>query len=946
MIIQCTIRCIFFHVPEYELFEKDKASDGVIIMWHTLSTKEIFTLLHSGKDGLSSREAEKRIENIGFNILKEGRRISAIQVFLAQFQDFMVLVLLAATLISCLMGELSDAFAISAIVLLNAILGYSQEMKAERSIEALRELNSPTSNVIRDGKVINIQTDKLVPGDIVIIEAGSRVPADGRLIEADGLEVDESTLTGESIPCHKSIELLSDPHLQPADRKNMVFMGTLVNRGKGIFIVTETSMNTEVGKIAGMLEESGLDVATPLQARLSQLGKWLVSICLAITFVIVVVGVLQGEPLRKMFFTGVTLAVAAIPEGLPAIVTISLAIGVQKMVRKNAVIRKLSAVETLGCTTVICSDKTGTLTQNQMTVRSIYTGNALYDISGSGYNVQGNYFTDGRQIRTDKHLSLMQVLKICVLCNDARLERGTHGVVETLRDMFSGRPKVWDVYGDPTEVALLVGAAKANVFIEDLSKKHQRIMTLPFDSARKMMTTICTDPEKGYFVCSKGAPDVIIKCCKYIQIGNRFVHLDKRMCGRVEEIIEDMARQAYRVLAVAYKYSESLPEDSGSIENGLVLSGIIGMIDPPRQEVPEAIETARSAGIRTIMITGDHKTTAVAIGKMIGLCQDETEALNGAELDNLNDTEVLTKLKRISVFARVSPKHKLRIVKILRESGEIVAMTGDGVNDAPAVKESDIGVAMGKIGTDVTREASSMVLLDDNYATIVAAIQEGRGIYDNIRKFIRYLLSCNIGELLVMLFSVIFGLPIPLMPLQILWVNLVTDGLPAIALGVDPGTDDIMKRPPRNVNEGLFSGGLHMRILSQGLAIGVCTMIAFILGLYFSKTIESARTIAFATLTFSQLLFVFFCRSESIQSIQSGLFGNEWLLGAVGVSVLLQLSVIYIPHLNAIFNTTYMYLQDWYIIGICSLASVVIPMTIQLVASELLKRIPSRTSMI
>lgn len=900
-------------------------------MWHTLSIEEVFRLLRSRREGLSSREAEERMEEAGANVLENKRKISPIQVFLAQFQDFMVLVLLAATLISCLMGELSDAFAIAAIVLLNALLGYFQEMKAERSIEALKELNSPTSNVLRDGKIISIHTNELVPGDVVIIEAGSRVPADGRLIEADGLEVDEATLTGESVPCRKTLESLHDPHLQPADKKNMVFMSTLVTRGKGIFVVTETGMKTEVGKIAGMLDEGGFDVSTPLQARLSQLGKWLVALCLAMTFIIVVAGVLQGEPIRKMFFTGVTLAVAAIPEGLPAIVTISLAIGVQKMVRRNAVIRKLAAVETLGCTTVICSDKTGTLTQNQMTVRSIYTGDALYDVSGSGYSAHGEFFSNGREIRAEKHHTLVQLLKLSVLCNDARIVHEKNGILGRLRDMFSGRSKTFNVYGDPTEAALLVGAAKGNVFYEDLARVHKRVMTLPFDSARKMMTTVHTDPEKKYIVCSKGAPDVVINCCKFIQLGNKVVHLDRRMRRRVEEIIEEMAEQAYRVLALAYKYSESLPEgNAASLERDLVLSGLVGMIDPPREEVPGAIEVARGAGIRTIMITGDHKTTAVAIGKMIGLCDDDAHALSGTEMDALSDGELLSKLKNTSVFARVSPKHKLRIVRLLRESGEIVAMTGDGVNDAPAVKEADIGIAMGKIGTDVTREASSMVLLDDNYATIVAAIEEGRGIYDNIRKFIRYLLSCNIGELLTMFLSVLFGLPIPLVPIQILWVNLVTDGLPAIALGVDPQDESTMKRPPRRADEGIFSGGLQYRIFAQGIAIGVCTVSAFVLSLFFSRNIETARTICFSTLTFSQLLFVFFCRSEEVQSLRSGFLGNSWLVGAVGTSALLQLGVIYIPFLNGVFNTVYLHMHDWYIVGVCSLASVVVPMTIRL----------------
>lgn len=940
------MRCIFFAVLEYELSGRDKASNGVITMWHTMSAEEIFRLLRTRREGLFSREAEQRIEESGANILEKKPRISAIQVFLAQFQDFMVVVLLAATLISCVMGELSDAFAISAIILLNALLGYFQEMKAERSIEALKELNSPTSNVFRDGRIINIHTDKIVPGDIVIIEAGSRIPADGRIVEADGLEIDEATLTGESLPCRKTTAAMPDPHLQPADRKNMAFMSTLVTRGKGICVVTETGMNTEVGKIADMLADDGFDVDTPLQMRLSQLGRWLVALCLGMTFIIVVVGILQGEPMRKMIFTGVTLAVAAIPEGLPAIVTISLAIGVQKMVHKNAVIRKLAAVETLGCTTVICSDKTGTLTQNQMTVRSIYTGDALYDISGSGHNTHGEFFSNGRQVRPEKHYVLVQVLTLSVLCNDAQLDHETHGVLGRLRDILSGRPKTWTVYGDPTETALLVGAAKGNVFYEDLAKQHQRVLTLPFDSTRKMMTTVCTDSEKNYLICSKGAPDVIINRCKFIQLGKRVVYLDRRMRKRVEEVIEEMGEQAYRVLALAYKYSETLPEENVELlEEDLVLSGLVGMIDPPREEVPHAIEVARCAGIRTIMITGDHKTTAVAIGKMVGLCQNDAQALSGTELDALSDAELLSKLKHVSVFARVSPKHKLRIVRILRESGEIVAMTGDGVNDAPAVKEADIGIAMGKIGTDVTREASSMVLLDDNYATIVAAIEEGRGIYDNIRKFIRYLLSCNIGELLTMLLSVLFGLPVPLVPLQILWVNLVTDGLPAIALGVDPKGDDTMKRPPRNANEGIFSDGLHTRIFAQGIAIGVCTVSAFVLGLFFSRNVDAARTIAFTTLTFSQLLFVFFCRSEEVHSVQSSFLGNPWLIGAVGISALLQLGTIYIPQLNAVFNTAYMHIEDWYIIGICSLASVVIPMTIRLATLELSSATVAKVSM-
>ena len=871
--------------------------------WHVLPWADVVKALevHPGK-GLNLKEVQKRLWEVGQNVLTAKKGVHPVFLFLGQFKDFMVLVLLAATVVSGLLGEIADAVTILTILVINAVLGFVKEFRAERSMESLRSLTAPEARVLREGTEQRIPAAEVVPGDIVLLEAGDRIPADVRWIQAVNVQVEESALTGESHPVPKSITPLLDELTPMADRRNMGYMGTSVVNGRGAGVVVATGMDTEMGVIAGMIQNVA-DEETPLQKRLAELGKWLVLLSVVVCLAVVVTGILRGEDFYKMFFTGVSLAVAAIPEGLPAIVTVALAVGVQRMVRRQAIIRKLPAVETLGCATVICSDKTGTLTQNEMTVRQIYSDGRKITVTGQGYDPKGDFHGADPEKEKDP---LHEGLTIAALCNNSALTKKGAKVAGLFRSKENNAP--WGIEGDPTEGAILVAAAKAGIWREVLERKQERIGELPFDSDRKRMSVVY-QTKRGRQAYVKGAPDKVLQLCKQELTAGGVVELSQARRSGIMRANDEMARHALRVLAVAEKpLSDAEPLDEG-VEQGLTFVGLLGMIDPPRPSAVKAIKVCRQAGIKPVMITGDHRLTAEAVGHEMGILRGQDGVLSGEELERMSDEELSERVMDVSVYARVTPKDKLRIVRAFKNHQQVVAMTGDGVNDAPAVKEADIGVAMGVVGTDVTKEASSMVLGDDNFATIVAAVEEGRGIYDNIRKFIRYLLSCNLGEVLTMFIATLIGLPIPLLPIQILWVNLVTDGLPAMALGVDGSEPGIMNRPPRVPGESIFARGLARKIGIRGTFIGLGTLLVFVASLFMGVNMLGARSMAFSTLVFSQLFHVFDCRSEERGIFEVGLFTNPYLVGAVLISTLMQLSVIYLPPLQAIFKTTA--LQSW-----------------------------------
>jgi Ca2+-transporting ATPase len=862
--------------------------------WYNLSGTEVVAGLSGNQTtGLTKAEAEKRLEESGENLLQARRRIAPWGIFLGQFFDFMVLVLIGAAIVSGLLGEKADAVTIVAIIIINAVLGFVQEYRAEKSLEALKELTAPQARVIRDGTVQTIPAKLLVPGDLLLLESGDRVSADGRIITSINLEVNEATLTGESLAVSKQETPLAtvDPVL--GDQRNMVFAGTTVVNGRGKAVITATGMKTEIGKIAGLMSTAEPET-TPLQQRLDQLGRTLVVLCLGVCAAVGTLGILRGEPPRQMFLSAVSLAVAAIPEGLPAIVTIALAIGVQKMIRRKAIIRKLPAVETLGCATVICSDKTGTLTQNRLAVIRLATAANIY----SPPDAPG---------RSQLPADLKKLLEIAALCNNA-----TDGNVNR-----SG-----GIMDDPTEQALLAVVDHYGVSRSELSRRWERTGENPFTSERKRMS-VWVSGGGGVNLLVKGAPDIILERCTGVMAAGGVIPFDLRSREKFQKQVDSWGAEALRVLAFGYREGTArLPVRKGEDpEKGLILVGLMGMSDPPRPESGPAVEKSRQAGILTKMITGDYPRTAAAIANQIGLLRPEGKIITGTEIDRLSDLELARIVKEIDVFARVSPHHKLRVVKALRSRGEIVAMTGDGVNDAPAVKEADIGVAMGLGGTDVTKEASDMVLADDNYATIVAAVEEGRVIYDNIRKSVRYLLSSNMGEILTMFGGLLMGLPVPLLPIQILWVNLVTDGLPAIALGMEPAEPGIMKRSPRKSREGIFARRLGVKIIFQGLMIGLATLTVYLLELQ-SGNLATARTAAFSTLVFSQLGFVFRCRSEVRGPVRRKLGGNPYLLGAVAISTLMQLSAVNLPWMQRIFYTEGLSFGRWlFIITIIGCAS-------------------------
>ncbi|MGG4493475.1 calcium-translocating P-type ATPase, SERCA-type [Brevibacillus reuszeri] len=889
--------------------------------WYTLAAADVTDALHSdAAQGLTQQEAERRLAKHGANQLAETKRKPLYAVFVDQFKDFMVLILFIATLISYFLGEYLDAITIIAIIIINGILGFIQEAKAERSLQALKELASPMARVMRDGHLAMIPASRLVPGDLVLLESGDRVPADMRLIAANRLEIEESALTGESVPVGKTVKTIEqamDVQVPLGDQKNLGFMGTMVTGGTGNGIVVATGMGTEIGKIAHLMNTAE-EAETPLQMRLEQMGKILVVVAVLLTVVVIAAGVWHGHDLFTMFLAGVSLAVAAIPEGLPAIVTVALALGVQRMIRRNAIVRKLPSVETLGCASVICSDKTGTLTQNKMTVTHVWHSDTMYEVSGSGYDPEGAFHHQGKAVSVGRDGALSQILRIAERCNNARLTceesstRNMLGLGKTTR--------FWQVIGDPTEGALKVLAAKGQNGNKNNNQQSMRVEELPFDSERKMMSVVEKGTDGIYSLLTKGAAEAVLARSTHILWKGELQPLSATLRHQVLEQTERMAGKALRVLAFAYKTLQGYRagQPINTVESNLVFVGLAGMIDPPREEVRPAISLCHQAGIKTVMITGDHKVTAEAIARQIGLMRGYGEVLEGRELDSMSESELAEHAERVTVYARVSPEHKLRIVRALQSRGHVVAMTGDGVNDAPAIKTSDIGIAMGITGTDVTKEAADLVLRDDNFATIVAAVEEGRNIYDNIRKFIRYLLASNVGEILVMFFAMILGMPLPLVPIQILWVNLVTDGLPAMALGVDQAEKDTMYQHPRNKSENIFSRGLGWKIVSRGFLIGAMTLLAFWLTLRENPNdLVHAQTVAFVTLVMAQLIHVFDCRSQ-YSVFHRNVFENKYLVWAVISSLVLVLGVVYIDVLQPIFKTTDLNFRDWALILVTS----------------------------
>ncbi len=850
------------------------------------------------KKGLNLEGVEESRKKYGVNELKAKKKKTLLIKFLEQFKDFMIIILIIAALVSGIIGYIenegiTDSIIILIVVIMNAIIGVAQESKAEKSLEALQKLSSHVAKVIRNGELIIIPSKELVPGDIVVLETGDYVPADLRIIEAVNLKVQEASLTGESVPVEKNIEAISDEKVGIGDRTNMLFASSLITYGRGKGIVVETGMNTEVGKIASIINDTN-ETETPLQEKLNKLGKTLGIGALIICAVIFVIGLLYGKNPLDMFMTAVSLAVAAIPEGLAAVSTIVLAIGVQRMVKKHAIVKKLPAVETLGSATVICSDKTGTLTQNKMTVQKIFYNNKLVDIPE--VNLE------------EEDAVLEKLVYVSMLCNDTKI----------------GTDK--QLTGDPTETALINMGFKLD-FQPAIYEQMPRIKEIPFDSDRKLMTTVNKIGEK-FVVCTKGGVDELLnRCTKYILNGEIKTDLDDYK-NQIKENNEKMAKDALRVLAMGYKELDHEPtdEEMKDIENDLIYIGMVGMIDPPREEVKLAVQKCKTAGIKTVMITGDHKITAVAIAKALGILEKEDEAITGAELEEMSDEELTKNIRKYSVYARVSPEHKVRIVKAWQANGEIVAMTGDGVNDAPALKTADIGCAMGIVGTDVAKEAADVILTDDNFATIVSAVEEGRRIYDNILKAIQFLLSSNVGEIIVLfvailitpLLSKIFGIDIhliePLLPIHILWINLVTDSLPALALAVDPAEKDIMKRKPIKPKKGVFTKGMIWRVVYQGVMIGIITLAAFVIGLGTKNVpvieglteqevrVEIGQTMAFVVLALSELVHVFNIRNNKESIFKTKIFNNGKLILAILVSAILMFVILLIPGLRTIFS--------------------------------------------
>ncbi|MBS0606384.1 MAG: cation-translocating P-type ATPase [Verrucomicrobia bacterium] len=868
--------------------------------WWSFSTKQVYEELSTtSNQGLSSAIAKARIQTYGHNELPEAKPPSIFKLFFNQFSSFIVWILIIAAAIAGVLGEWVDAIAILVIVILNAILGFVQEINAERSLAALKKLATPTCKIIRDGVLQTIFSREIVPGDLILLEAGDLVPADGRVTQSVQLSTQEASLTGESLPTHKMIDPLANVELPIGDRKNMVFMGSIVLSGKGHMIATATGLNTELGKIASLLSEHK-EEQTPLQIRLEQLGRRLVFLCLGIVAVVFVLGLLRGNSFIDVLLTATSLAVAAVPEGLPAIVTISLAIGIRKMAKRRALIRRLPSVETLGCASVICTDKTGTLTKNEMSVRKVWVNKEWIEVSGTGYAPEGNYELKSQIILPKDVPELRRLLEIGLLCNSANLVHSEQG---------------WEITGDPTEGALIVAAEKGKIRRQEIEEGNPIVGEIPFDSERKRMSVLRKTPE-GNILFVKGAPDLLLSLSQSVLIQGEKIPLTSNIRNEISEANRAAASTALRVLAMAYKEVSDSSIDE-SMEEDLTFVGLMAMMDPPRPEAKQAIQTCKKAGIITVMITGDHKDTAEAVAQELGLMTRESRAISGVELQQMSDDELKQSLRRICVYARVSAEHKLRIVRAWRSLGEIVAVTGDGVNDAPAIKEADIGIAMGIKGTDVTKEAADMIITDDNFASIVNAVEEGRGIYDNITKFVNYLISSNIAEIMVIFAGMAIGFKDPLgnpfvslSAVQLLLLNLVTDGFPAIALGMDPVDPKAMQRLPRKASEPILSARFSLQLFLVSVLIASGTLVSCHFGLRTSSAL--AQTMAFTTLVVLELVRVQMVRSQ----YHIGFFSNRWIIGALVSSLLIQLIIIYFPPLQMVFGTVALGLKEWGVIAV------------------------------
>ncbi len=931
--------------------------------WHALNADAVLKHLEVQHEGLSTEEVERRLENYGPNQLNEVARPGFLALLWAQLNNFVVILLIVASVISALLGDYVEAAAIMAIVVLNSILGIVQEQRAEQALAALKKLAAPDAQVMRDGVRHSVPAYNLVPGDIVFLEAGNFIPADLRLLEAVNLRIEEASLTGESLPVQKNAATVLEKNVPLGDRKNTAFMGTLVNYGRGRGVVTSTGMRTQLGLIATMLQNVDTE-ETPLQRRLDQLGRTLSVGSLILVAVVFIVALINqtnigelfisplayfkefAEQITEVFIIAISLAIAAVPEGLPAVVTISLALGMREMIQRHALIRKLSSVETLGSATVICSDKTGTLTQNEMTVTRVWADNQFVNLTGTGYAPNGEFQIDGVKVDVKKYPAILSTLWLGLINNDATIE--TTGENET--------QKTYRIVGDPTEGSLLVAAAKAGAIHVDIDDAYPRENEVPFDSERKRMITIhnVSDPNaedlspfhdekhKDWNVIAvKGAPDIVLDLCtQYQGMDDKPQPMTQEAKDRILAANDTMTKDALRVIGLAYRLEKNIPDDpekikADELEKNLVFVGLTGMIDPPRTEVKPALENARHAGIRTVMITGDFPNTAKAIAEAIGLLRPGKKVLTGAALDDMDDSELKSIIEDTDVFARVSPEHKMRIVDALQANDEIVAMTGDGVNDAPAIKRADIGVAMGITGTDVAKETADMVLTDDNYASIVAAVEQGRIIYSNIRKFVFFLLSSNVAEIMIIFLATLAGLPPPLTAIQLLWLNLITDGAPALALAMEKGDPDIMDQKPRAKNEPIVNRSMGIGIVIQTIAQTSAVLIAFIFGLAWHLEagailpsgvnvlsfvlnhdwqgidVQTAETMAFVTLSLAELFRAYTVRSERASIFTIGIFSNKYMQYAVGFSIALLLIVCSVPFLQPIFNTHFMSGREW-----------------------------------